>query len=229
MTNLFSIFDPKVFWNLPLNWIASFTLFLIWPIKFWASEAQIYTSLKFTSLSLYKEFNSIVQPLNIPGILLPGVAIFLFIWLNNFLGLFPYLFTSTSHLVITLSLALPVWIGHISIAWVKTTQNILAHLVPMGSPAPLRPFMVLIEIVSAIIRPVTLSVRLAANMVAGHLLIVLLSSPAARGSILLTFFILSTLVILATLERAVATIQAYVFRILSVLYVNEVNSSTLNS
>ena len=98
----------------------------------------------------------------------------------------------------------------------------LAHLVPMGSPAALSPFMVLIELVSAVIRPVTLSVRLAANIVAGHLLIVLLRTPATSVNRLIFLIILTALTLLALLESAVATIQAYVFSILTVLYVNEV-------
>lgn len=98
---------------------------------------------------------------------------------------------------------------------------------PLGRPAPLSPFIVLIELVRAVIRPLTLSVRLAANIVAGHLLIVLLSSPATQAGSPLVILILIALVLLALLERAVATIQAYVFRILRVLYVNEVNGPSI--
>lgn len=102
-----------------------------------------------------------------------------------------------------------------------------AHLVPLGRPGALSPFIVVIELVSAVIRPLTLSVRLAANIVAGHLLMVLLSTPAASASLALASLIVSALVALALLESAVATIQAYVFSILAVLYVNEVNSPAM--
>ena len=104
----------------------------------------------------------------------------------------------------------------------------LAHLVPLGRPAPLSPFIVLIELTRAVIRPITLSVRLAANMVAGHLLIVLLRSPAPAASLRLILLIIAALILLGILESAVATIQAYVFRILRVLYVNEVNSPLID-
>jgi len=108
-------------------------------------------------------------------------------------------------------------------------QIILAHLVPTGSPNLLMPFIVLIELVRSIIRPLTLSVRLVANIVAGHLLLTLLSlacTPEANVLILVT--VLLALVVLSCLETAVATIQAYVFRVLSVLYIREVDSRLIS-
>jgi len=99
----------------------------------------------------------------------------------------------------------------------------LAHLVPLGTPNALIPFMVLIETTSNVIRPGTLAVRLAANMIAGHLLLVLLGNQGVS----LTGFILGLLVtaqiLLLTLERAVAVIQSYVFAVLTTLYSREVN------
>ena len=89
------------------------------------------------------------------------------------------------------------------------------------------PFMVLIELVRNIIRPLTLAVRLAANMVAGHLLITLLSNQACGADFIIVFAILTTLILLLTLERAVALIQSYVFRVLRTLYFSEVNFSSL--
>lgn len=139
----------------------------------------------------------------------------------------PYIFTATRHLSLTLALALPLWAGHVFLAWAKTPNNILAHLVPLGSPGPLAPFMVVIELTRAVIRPITLSVRLAANIVAGHLLMVLLRSPATSAPSSLALLIIAALILLGVLESAVATIQAYVFRILSVLYINEVNNPKL--
>lgn len=102
-----------------------------------------------------------------------------------------------------------------------------AHLVPSGTPYVLIPFIVLIETVRNIIRPLTLSVRLAANIVAGHLLLTLLSSQCGNVSIIILSFLILALVLLATLESAVALIQAYVFSVLRTLYVAEVNSSKL--
>ena len=91
------------------------------------------------------------------------------------------------------------------------------------------PFMVLIELVSSFIRPLTLSVRLVANIVAGHLLLTLLRRGRRRAGLLVLSTIILALFLLSCLERAVATIQAYVFTILSTLYVREVDSISKNS
>lgn len=94
----------------------------------------------------------------------------------------------------------------------------------MGTPYPLIPFMVLIEIIRTVIRPLTLSVRLAANMVAGHLLIVLVRGPIASIPWGLLAGTLIGLLLLVILELAVSFIQRYVFRTLLSLYVIESNS-----
>jgi F-type H+-transporting ATPase subunit a len=104
----------------------------------------------------------------------------------------------------------------------------MAHLVPLGTPAALIAVIVLIETVSSLIRPATLAVRLAANMIAGHLLLALLGGQgrlSLRGAnrLLIVFLIL-----LIILERAVACIQSYVFTILSSLYLNELIRNEFN-
>jgi len=104
----------------------------------------------------------------------------------------------------------------------------MAHLVPQGTPGGLIPVIVIIETVRNIIRPGTLSIRLAANMVAGHLLLSLLGSQKINGSILILVILLVRLIILIMLELAVACIQAYVFTILRSLYLNEIRSELLN-
>jgi len=107
-------------------------------------------------------------------------------------------------------------------------NNLLAHLVPLGTPSFLIPVMVVIETVRNIIRPITLSIRLAANMVAGHLLLTLLGSqgPGASGIILIVLII--SLILLLILEVAVACIQSYVFTILRSLYLNELIRTSFN-
>ncbi len=115
------------------------------------------------------------------------------------------------------------------IACYITPINVLAHLVPNGTPYPLTPFIVLIEITRRLIRPLTLAVRLAANIVAGHLLLTLLRSQASNPLLLVSLLVISALILLSILEAAVALIQAYVFRVLSSLYINEVNSFALNT
>merc|ERR1739846_246320 len=100
-------------------------------------------------------------------------------------------------------------------------KNILVHLVPVGTPAVLIPVIVIIETIRNLIRPGALAVRLAANMVAGHLLLSLLGGQGAALRVSLLCGLIIGLVLLMVLECAVACIQAYVFTILSTLYLNE--------
>lgn len=101
-----------------------------------------------------------------------------------------------------------------------------AHLVPEGTPQALSPFMVLIEAMRRCIRPLTLAVRLAANLIAGHLLLALLTSGGTKARFT-TVLVVLVVFSLCVLETAVAVIQAYVFSILSSLYYEEVNSEKL--
>jgi len=95
-------------------------------------------------------------------------------------------------------------------------------MVPSGTPGALMPFIVLIETIRNIIRPITLSVRLIANIVAGHLLITLLGNQTAIASNIILMSLIFTQILLLTLETAVAIIQSYVFAVLSTLYSSEV-------
>merc|ERR1712087_823093 len=102
-------------------------------------------------------------------------------------------------------------------------KKILAHLVPSGTPDVLIPLIVMIELVRNFIRPITLSVRLAANIVAGHLLISLVNG--GNITVITTPIIIVSGVILIVLEVSVAFIQGYVFSTLSVMYFSELNSA----
>ena len=99
-----------------------------------------------------------------------------------------------------------------------------AHLVPQRTPTALMPFMVLIESIRNVIRPLTLSVRLIANIVAGHLLITLLGNQTALASRFILMRLIITQILLLTLESAVALIQSYVFAVLTTLYSREITS-----
>merc|ERR1711936_819887 len=125
------------------------------------------------------------------------------------MGLAPYIFTSSSHISFTLTLAMPIWLGRIVFSIKNQYNNLFAHLVPRGTPVALMPVIVIIETVRNVIRPGTLSIRLAANIVAGHIL-------------------LFSLILLLCLELAVACIQAYVFTILRSLYLNELSGVEFN-
>lgn len=163
-----------------------------------------------------------------PGITHFIVRRFVFIAVNNFIGLSPYIFTSSSHLTFAIGLALSIWLGFTITSYIKDIGHCLAHLVPLGTPYPLIPLIVLIELTRNVIRPITLSVRLAANIVAGHLLLALISgtiNPVRRRVAVLA---LTAVILLIVLENGVALIQAYVFSILPSLYIAEVNSLKTN-
>ena len=229
MNNLFSIFDPQVAWlNLRLNWLRSILVLLWIPNIFWLVKPKILMLINITIKSLSSEYRLNFAPINSPGHTHWAISLFLIILLNNLAGLTPYTFTATRHLSFSVSLALVIWLGYIIYRTVINIGSFLAHLVPVGTPYILIPFIVLIELVSNIIRPITLSVRLAANLVAGHLLITLVRSPMVNSSLLNIRILLSCLYLLMLLESAVAFIQAYVFRILRTLYLREVNYTKFN-
>ena len=177
---------------------------------------------------LKKELDAVFGEFIVPGTIFIFISIFFFIIFSNFIGLIPYIFTRTSHLSITIVLALPIWLGTILYSIVFQYNNLLAHLVPLGTPSFLIPIIVVIETVRNIIRPITLSIRLAANMVAGHLLLTLLGSQGPNIRIIIIRVLLLRLVLLLILEVAVACIQSYVFTILSSLYLNELMRNYFN-
>lgn len=223
ITNLFSIFDPSTNFNLSLNWLSSLLGLIIIPYIYWLIPNR-FTILWNTILTtLHKEFKTLLGSTRHTGRTFIFISLFSIIVFNNFIGLFPYIFTRTSHITITLSLALPLWIRFILYGWINNTNHIFTHLVPQGTPSILIPFIVCIETIRNIIRPGTLAVRLAANIIAGHLLLTLLGSTGPSINIILINILLITQIALLTLESAVAIIQSYVFAVLRTLYSREVN------
>nr|YP_010040149.1 ATP synthase F0 subunit 6 [Ptychoptera qinggouensis]QOZ38528.1 ATP synthase F0 subunit 6 [Ptychoptera qinggouensis] len=224
MTNLFSVFDPSTtIFNMSLNWMSTFLGLLIIPSMFWLMPSRYHLLWNSIILTLHKEFKTLLGPQGHQGSTFIFISLFSLIMYNNFLGLFPYIFTSTSHLTLTLSLALPLWLSFMIYGWINHTQHMFAHLVPQGTPSILMPFMVCIETISNIIRPGTLAVRLTANMIAGHLLLTLLGNTGPSISYAIMSILIVTQIALLVLESAVAIIQSYVFSVLSTLYSSEVN------
>ena len=227
MNNLFSIFDPRSIFNIRLNWARALAIAIFIPSYFWLVKRKPFYIFSYVFNYLNKEFSIALGGLKSQGLTHIFISIFLFISVNNFLGLFPYIFTSSSHLTFTVALALPLWVGYIVYSTFLNLGRFLAHLVPLGTPYALMPFMVVIELVRRIIRPLTLSVRLAANIVAGHLLMVLVRSSITTIRLNFIALVISALLLLIMLELAVSFIQAYVFSTLISLYVIEVNSPNL--
>nr|AQP30576.1 ATP synthase F0 subunit 6 [Odontotermes sp. BDIT085] len=225
MSNLFSIFDPTTeINNLPLNWTSTIIGMMLIPTSMWLIPSRNSMTMSILMNSMHQEMKTISSKSSInKGNSFILTSLFLMILTNNFLGLFPYIFTSTSHLTLTLTLALPLWVSFMLFGWIKNTNHMFEHLVPQGTPAMLMPFMVVIETISNLIRPGTLAVRLTANMIAGHLLLTLLGSNGPSMSHTMLTILITAQTLLLILEAAVAIIQSYVFAILSTLYSSEVN------
>lgn len=225
ITNLFSVFDPSSsLFNSSINWVSSSLFILIILPSFWVIPNKFNISFKLITLKLHYEFKNLLGPSSFNGRTILFLRLFIFILINNFIGLFPYVFTASSHIALTITLRLPLWLAFILFGWINYYNYMFAHLVPISTPGALIPFIVLIESIRNVIRPLTLAVRLIANMVAGHLLITLLGNQTARASGLILISLLLTQVALLTLESAVAVIQSYVFAVLSTLYSSEITS-----
>nr|YP_009128688.1 ATP synthase F0 subunit 6 [Lyreidus brevifrons]AJR19293.1 ATP synthase F0 subunit 6 [Lyreidus brevifrons] len=223
MANLLSIFEPSSSnFLFPLNWFITFLGLMFMPFIYWAFPSRWSLLWNKITCTLHNEFKALLLPSHTGSTML-FVAMFSLILFNNFLGLLPYVFNSSSHMVMTLSLSLPLWVTLMIYGWVNHTQHMFAHLVPQGTPAALMPFMVLIETISNIIRPGTLAIRLAANMIAGHLLLTLLGGTGPSLTYSLISILIFSQILLLILESAVAVIQSYVFAVLSTLYTSEIN------
>lgn len=224
ITNLFSVFDPASSLGAPLNWLGAIAFISIIGPIYWLVPTKPTLVITSAVNKLHYEFKNLLGVTSFNGSTTMFIGLFLFILINNFMGLFPYIFTSSSHLTLTLAISLPLWISFMLFGWVNYTKHIFAHLVPQSTPGPLIPFIVLIETISNLIRPGTLAVRLMANIVAGHLLITLLGNQTAAASNLILVGLILTQILLLTLECAVAVIQSYVFAVLSTLYAREITS-----
>ena len=147
-------------------------------------------------------------------------SLFMFVLFCNMFGMIPYSFTVTSHIIVTFVLAAFIFIGVTIIGFLKHGLGYLKLFVPSGVPIILLPLIVVIEIISYLSRPISLSVRLFANMLAGH---TLLKVFAGFVSALGFFGILPLVFIIALtgLEILIAFLQAYVFAILTCLYIND--------
>nr|YP_009257670.1 ATP synthase F0 subunit 6 [Chrysoperla externa]ANH54423.1 ATP synthase F0 subunit 6 [Chrysoperla externa] len=224
VTNLFSMFDPSTnILNLSLNWMSSMLGIIMLPYMYWLIPNRFSFLWNKILMTLHNEFKTLLGSTGHTGSTFIFISTFSFIVFNNFMGLFPYIFTSSSHMTMTLALALPLWLSFMLFGWINHTNHMFAHLVPQGTPSVLMPFMVCIETISNFIRPGTLAVRLAANMIAGHLLLTLLGSTGPSMNLMLVNLLLIVQIALLTLESAVAIIQSYVFAVLSTLYSSEVN------
>jgi F-type H+-transporting ATPase subunit a len=148
-------------------------------------------------------------------------TLFMFVLFSNMVGMLPYSFTVTSHIIVTFVLATIVFVGVTIIGFMKHGIKYLGLFVPKGVPILLLPLIVIIEIISYLSRPVSLSVRLFANMMAGHTMLKVFGGFVISLGLLGGWLPLSFSVALTGLEILVAFLQAYVFAILTCIYLND--------
>nr|YP_002995757.1 ATP synthase F0 subunit 6 [Lineus viridis]ACO40316.1 ATP synthase F0 subunit 6 [Lineus viridis] len=227
LMDIFSSFDEQNgnFFDIGLPvWLGGvFVLFLFFSCYWWGSS-------RFDCfVDLIKSFSN-EQVLRGRGKLMGGFrgvlsCLLVFLLVLNFSGLIPYVFSSTSHLIVTFCLSSVFWLGLLLSSIFFDLGSFLAVLLPVGAPSVLNPFLVLVESVSLLVRPITLSVRLAANMGAGHIVLCLLGSYLSSG-----FFCYSTFSVFVMgamgafyflFEVGICLIQCYIFFLLINLYADE--------
>nr|DBA43459.1 TPA_asm: ATP6 [Bombus sylvicola] len=221
MNNLFEVFDPSINNYIQLNWIFMFFPIILFPNSYWLIPSRITMIFKTLIEYLFNEFKMIMTNKYSMNIIM-FLSIMIYIMMLNLFSLIPYIFTPTSHLMFNLSMAFSMWLSFLIYSILNFPMKTLSHLVPLNSPKFLMNFMVIIELISLLIRPWTLSIRLSANLISGHLIIILLSN------FMMNFILLSPLTLmiqnmLLILEISMAFIQAYVFSILLTLYFSESN------
>lgn len=225
LLDIFSRFDPGFYsfsggYIIILFWVLSIIILRLFIVRFWVIPNRnsiivnllirfIFSQSSRTIGGQLKGFNSLL------------VSLFILIIIVNFVGLIPYIFSVSSHLVFRLSFGLPIWIRIIISRIIAYFSSFLAHLLPGGAPGWLNPFLVLVETVRIMVRPITLSFRLAANIRAGHIVLTLIGVYASRAffNSILNFSILIIIQLFYIIfEIGICLIQSYIFCLLASLY-----------
>jgi F-type H+-transporting ATPase subunit a len=148
-------------------------------------------------------------------------TLFMFVLTLNMLGMLPYSFTVTSHIIVTFALAAFIFLGVTLIGFWKHGLKFFKFFVPSGVPVVMLPLLVVIEVISYLTRPISLSVRLFANMMAGHTMLKVFGAFVVALGFLGGWAPLAFMVAFTGLEILVAFLQAYVFAILTCIYLND--------
>jgi F-type H+-transporting ATPase subunit a len=147
-------------------------------------------------------------------------TLFMFVLMCNLLGMIPYSFTPTSHIIFTFTLAMFIFVGVTLIALFKHGTKFLMFFLPHGTPWWMAPMMYLIELFAYLARPVSLSIRLSANIMAGHTMLKVIASFVIMLGVA-GVVPLALLVVLTGFEIAIAILQAYIFTVLTCVYLHD--------
>uniref|UniRef100_UPI0030E19D2B ATP synthase subunit 6 n=1 Tax=Ernothrips longitudinalis TaxID=3045428 RepID=UPI0030E19D2B len=213
-------FDPKTNLFFEMNWIILVFISFLLLMNFWSKPNRMNMVLTNLVNQISEQFKIALKTKKDSSKSI-FIALFLLILYVNLMGLFPNMFTPTSHIAMNMMISFPMWMGFMAFGWTQFTNKMFSHLVPNGTPLPLISFMVIIELISNIIRSLTLSIRLMANMVSGHLLLTLMGNMMESSSVLAVCLLTLIQGVLTSLELGVAFIQAYVFCMLLTLYSDE--------
>nr|YP_009027748.1 ATP synthase F0 subunit 6 [Bemisia afer]AHC02241.1 ATP synthase F0 subunit 6 [Bemisia afer] len=215
INSLFEIYDPYTFvFDLSLNWFPISLVLFLFISEFWCLNSFYTAGFSLVLTFLVGEFGNFYHYKKMKTSMILFVSLFFFILFVNILGLVPYVFACSSHFVFSVSLGFPIWLSMLFLGWLKLSNSMFIHLIPMGTPLVLISFMALIETISNLIRPWSLSIRLMSNMISGHLLMSLLGDCG--------FYLIFLQLGLFIFEFFVCFIQAFVFSALLTLYSGEV-------
>nr|YP_009365213.1 ATP synthase F0 subunit 6 [Spirula spirula]ARJ60730.1 ATP synthase F0 subunit 6 [Spirula spirula] len=227
MVDIFSSFDDHnstLFSAHFMTWLLS-----LWSLFFINSSYWIKSSNMLNIMNLPKQAINIQTTrsysMNLGGFSLIISSLFITIINFNMLGLMPYVFSTTSHLAMTFSLALPLWLSLIISSYFNNPYSSLAFMLPLGTPTFLMLFLPIIETLSIMVRPITLSIRLAANISAGHIILVLIGNYLTI-SMLSHSYTISLLIMIIQIgyfifEIGISIIQGYIFSLLITLYTDD--------
>jgi len=222
--DIFSTFDPQIsrtFFPLKTIFMVLTPITVVILVTSLFSNNFRLLSIFISTLDIMHSQLSRTLSSSLKGITFIVRSTFILIISLNLMGLIPYCFSLSSHLIITLSLGIPLWLSLIISRFIFKPKASTAHFLPDGAPDWLNPFLVLIESSSVLVRPLTLSFRLAANITAGHIVLSLLGiylTAAIFSSILSRSILLLISSFYIMFEVAICMIQAYIFCLLISLY-----------
>lgn len=235
-TDIFSAFDPatRSIFSISGPTFIAICVFLIVTLKadIWINRPQKTWVFTIASDVMVNQVNRTTAK-HIKGSSSILTPLFVILILTNLIGLLPYSFRISSHIIFSFSLGIPLWFIIILSAIAYNPTRFLAHLLPAGSPLWLNPFLVLIETLRNLLRPLTLSFRLAANIRAGHIMLTLARTFLIGVIVSLnfqsTFILLFICSFYSIFEIAICVIQAYIFCLLLSLYTDDHPASTESS